>query len=170
VRRPFVVSVSDLVGRPGAQREVEVEAELPDLGITAAAVPPGEPVRARLLIESTGGALVATGEVHARFVGECRRCLRAIDGEAVAEVKEVFERHSTEGETYRLDGDQIDMEPLVRDAVLLALPIAPLCEETCGGPAPDSYRVAPADQPADEPAMDPRWAALRELRTDEQQS
>jgi uncharacterized protein len=170
VRRPFVVSVADLIGRPGAQRELEVEAELPDLGVSAAAVPPGEPVRAALLIESTGLVLVASGEVRARFVGECRRCLRAIEGEAVAEVKEVFERDSTEGETYRLDGDHIDLEPLVRDAVLLALPIAPLCEETCGGPAPDSYRVAPADQPADEAPIDPRWAALSELRTDEREN
>jgi uncharacterized protein len=90
-----------------------------------------------------------------------------VRGEAVAEVREVYERHPTEGETYPLDGDEVDLEPLLRDAVLLALPIAPLCDEACGGPEPEAYRVASAASgAADEPGRpaDPRWAALDQLR------
>lgn len=167
-RRPLVVAVADLLGRPGAQRVVEVDAELPDLAISSAGVPPGERVLARLLLDSTGSALVVSGEMRAPFVGECRRCLRAVEGEAVAEVKEVYERHPTEGETYLLDGDEIDLEPLVRDAVLLALPIAPLCAEDCGGPWPEAYEVTPVDDAGgDDEPVDPRWAALDQLRAED---
>ena len=79
--------------------------------------------------------------------GTCRRCLEPVEGEAEASVKEIFERHPVEGETYLLDGESIDLEPLVRDAVLLALPLAPLCREDCPGPAPE---VASPPAPPDE--------------------
>ncbi len=96
--------------------------------------------------------------------------------------------HPTEGETYALDRDVVDLEPLVRDAVLLSLPLAPLCANDCQGPAPEAFPaiveddvavVSPqpgslrADADADaadleeEPRRDPRWAALDQLRLDE---
>jgi uncharacterized protein len=169
-RRPLVISVADLLARPGVQQRVTVEEELPDLALSSSGVPPGELVRAELVLESTGSAVVASGTVQAPWIGECRRCLGEVGGQAVAEVREVFERHPTEGETYLLDGDEVDLEPLLRDAVLLALPIAPLCDDECGGPQPGSYRVAGGDAPGSEPAAeaappaDPRWAALDQLR------
>ena len=80
----------------------------------------------------------------------------------------IFEVHPEEGETYPIDGDEVDLEPVVRDAALLSLPLAPLCREDCAGPAPDAFpaTVEGEDEPADgdEPARDPRWAALDELR------
>jgi uncharacterized protein len=166
-RRPLVISVADLLIHPGVQQRVSVEGELPDLAVSASGVPPGDAVRADLVLESTGSAVVASGTVRAPWVGECRRCLGEVTGEAVADVREVFERHPTEGETYLLDGDEVDLEPLLRDAVLLALPIAPLCADDCGGPEPGAYRVTAGDaaDPADRSgASDPRWAALDQLR------
>jgi uncharacterized protein len=165
VRRPFAISVADLLARPGLRHQVVVEEELADLALSSSAVVPDEPVRAELVLESTGSAVVATGTVRAPWIGECRRCLREVRGEAVTEVREVFERHPIDGETYPLHGDQVDIEPLVRDAVLLALPIAPLCDEACSGPEPETYQVSTgmaADQPS--PPADPRWAALDQLR------
>jgi uncharacterized protein len=171
-RRPLVIRVADLLAHPGVQHPVRVEEELDDLALSASGVEPGQTVRADLVLESTGSAVVASGTVRAPWSGECRRCLREVRGEAAAEVREVFERQPTEGETYAIDGDDIDLEPMLRDAVLLALPIAPLCDEACGGPEPEAYRVAtPTDAPSDDEATedaprpaDPRWAALDQLR------
>ena len=92
----------------------------------------------------------------------------------MAEVREVFEPRPVEGETYPLADDTVDLEPMVRDAVLLALPLAPLCGDDCLGPAPDVFpAVVEGDGPVDdgdreaaEPPADPRWAALDELRFD----
>ncbi len=87
-------------------------------------------------------------------------------------MKEIFERTPVEGETYLLGDDEVDLEPMVRDAVLLALPLAPLCRPDCPGPAPDDFPTGPEDDSAaadaDEAAAarlrQERWSVLDELR------
>ena len=117
---------------------------------------------ARITLESIlDGALTVTGRVTAPWAGECRRCLREVKGELVAELREVFEPRAIEGETYPLLGDRADLEPMLRDAVLLTLPLAPLCEDACAGPDPEAHPVSvQGDAPAE---PDSRWAALRDL-------
>lgn len=93
------------------------------------------------------------GSVRADWHAECSACLRDLERHLDVHVDELFEPAAVEGETYPIEGDTIDLEQLVRDAVLLELPLAPHCEEAC---APDL--VGDADN---EP--DPRWAALADL-------
>jgi uncharacterized protein len=160
--RPLLIGVSELLRHPGTRRPVQIDAALDGLGISTARVPPGSPVHVELVLESLSSAITATGTVRVAWEGECRRCLEPVRGEAEAEVHaEVFEPHPTEGETYALAGEQVDLEPLVRDAVLLALPLAPLCRADCPGPAPESFPTGPVDERP--PARDPRWAALDDL-------
>ena len=75
-------------------------------------------------------------------------------------MEEVFEAQPVEGETYALNGDRLDVEPLVRDAVLLALPLAPLCEDACLGPEPKGHPIGSEESPD----IDPRWSGLGELK------
>ncbi len=139
---------------------------LDDLAISAARVPDGGLVSVTVTLEAIGGgALTATGTVGAPWTGACRRCLEPVEGSAEVEVREIFELHPTDGETYPLRGEQVDLEPMVRDAVLLALPLAPLCADACAGPAPDQFPTGPAA--TDEPPLDPRWAALSQIEFDE---
>lgn len=181
-RKPLFVAVTELLRHPGTRRAVTRSVVLDGLGITSATVPSGEPVDIDLQIESMGAEVVVTGTVSAPFVGECRRCLDEVRGTVGSSVREIFERRPTEGETYPLAGDHVDLEQMVRDAVLLALPLAPLCQEGCRGPAPDAFpavlegEVEPLDGGAEdaddeeEPAAaprDPRWAALDELRLED---
>ena len=117
----------------------------------------------RLVLEAMSDAAVtATGTVSARWTGECRRCLALVEGEVSTHVREIFDAKPVEGETYPLAGDRIDLEPMVRDAVLLALPLAPLCEEACTGPEPEDHPLGAVTDP--EP--DDRWAPLRDLNFD----
>jgi uncharacterized protein len=158
---PFVVGVTEVLRHPGTQREIEVAGELAGLEISTARVPVDAEVRARLTLEAQSDhALTATGTISAPWHGECRRCLRDIEGELRADVQEVFDTHPIEGETYPLTGDRVDLEPMIRDAVLLALPLAPLCEEGCEGPEPEHHPLGDAG----EPEADPRWSALGELK------
>jgi uncharacterized protein len=167
--RPLQVGVAELRRRLGTRRPIERQVALDGLGISTAAVPHDADVGVRLVVESISNGVVVEGEVTAPWVGECRRCLRAVEGAVQAEVREVFEESPIEGETYPLHDDTIDLEPLVRDAVLLALPLAPLCEQGCPGPAPETFPTGPDPSGpgpgGDEgPERDPRWAALDELR------
>lgn len=165
---PLVLGVTDLRRQPGLRRRFERSVELNGLGISTAVVPDGSPVEVDLELEAVSNGIVATGMVRAPWVGECRRCLLPVEGVSEAKVQEIFEPDPTEGETYLLGNEVVDLEPMVRDAVLLALPLAPLCAEDCKGPAPEEFPTGPAGAvvDGDEPPTDPRWAALAELDFD----
>lgn len=162
---PLQVGVAELRRHLGTRRRVEREVELGELAISSASVPEGGQVQVDVELESISNGIVAEGTVRAPWVGECRRCLRPVEGELDASVREIFDVHPTEGETYPLEDDTVDLEPMVRDAVLLALPLAPLCGPDCEGPAPEAFPTGPSTESERPP--DPRWAALDELRFDQ---
>jgi uncharacterized protein len=160
---PFVVGITELLRHPGTRREVVVSGPLDDLSLSSSRVLEGSEVEVRLALEALNDTSVtATGTIAAEWIGECRRCLATVEGSLETSVKEIFESRPTEGETYRLDGDRLDLEPMVRDAVLLALPLAPLCQDACAGPEPDDHPLGSRD----ESPPDDRWAALKELKFD----
>lgn len=165
---PLVVPVADLLRRPGQKRDEHLEAVLDELNVLGSKVPDGEPVTVDVHLESVNEGIVATGSVSAPWTGECRRCLRAIASTLTTPVMEVFEDEPVEGETSKLDIDRIDLEPLAREAVLLELPMAPLCQDDCAGLCPDCG----ADRNATDcghtlEVKDDRWAALGELKFDD---
>ena len=149
----FRIDVADLLTHPGARRAVTLEEPLEDLPDAPAHVE--GPVHVELVLERIHDGIVARGSVRARWQGQCSACLRELSRRVEVHVDELFEPEPLEGETYRLDGHTVDLEQLVRDAVLLELPLAPHCDEACAPGAPFD-----AD---DEPPLDPRWAALSEL-------
>lgn len=163
--RPLQVGVAELWRHPGTRRRVHERVPLEGLAISTSAVPEGGEIEVDVELEAIAGGVVAAGTVAAPWVGACRRCLEQVQGVAEVDVREVFEPAATEGETYPLGEDRVDLEPMVRDAVLLALPLAPLCSAGCRGPAPQAFPTGTAE--ADAPRPDPRWAALDELRFDD---
>lgn len=166
--RPFAVPTGDLSRRPGARHPVTLAGPV-DLALSTTRLA-ADDVVADLVLESQGETLTASGTVTARWVGECRRCLETTDGEVVVELSEVFEPDPVDGETYPLGRDDVDLEPAVREALALALPLAPLCSDDCTGPDPEAHPVTTAPDPAeggsaDEgPPRDPRWGALDALQ------
>lgn len=136
---------------------------LSDVGV---GVPDGAEVTFGGELESISEGVVLTGTATVPWSGDCRRCLTPVEGVATVDVREIYEVRPTDGETWPLVNDEVDLGPLLRDAALLALPLAPLCGDDCLGPAPDSFPTAVGDDAADvdpepeEPARDPRWAAL----------
>jgi uncharacterized protein len=162
------IGVMELRRRPGTQRDVRVSTPLPGLAITSAKVPDDADLVVDVTLESIDGAVTVSGTVQVPWTAECRRCLDDVGGVLVVDVSEVFEVHPDEGETYPIDGDEVDLEPVVRDAALLSLPLAPLCRPDCPGPAPEAFPALVPDEHESEPVTerDPRWAALDELKFD----
>ena len=173
-RSALLIGVMELRRRPGTQREVKVAAPMPGLAITTAHVPDAADVVVDGTLEAIEGAVTLTGTVTAPWTGECRRCLDPVEGTVEVVLSEVFEPHPVDGETYPIVGDEVDLEPVVRDGVLLHLPLAPLCRPDCPGPAPDAFPTVVEGDGAelsegdgsDEPPRDPRWAGLDELKFD----
>lgn len=172
-RSPLVVDVGQLPRRPGAMRTVERVVAAPEgLGQGLIQVSQGTELRLDLRLESVSEGVLVSGSFRATAVGECGRCLRPIETELDVAVQELYaypdsttEATTDEDEISRVQDDRIDLEPLVRDAVVLALPTTPLCRPDCPGLCP----VCGAhwdDLPADhrhEDQVDPRWAALKKL-------
>jgi uncharacterized protein len=125
-------------------------------------------VYADVELDSVLGGIEVIGQVRATWVGECRRCLGPVGGELVADVRELYRPlgpTEDDEETYPIDGDHLDLAPLVRDAVLLDLPLAPLCRADCAGLCP----ICGADRNSEACGCpvelgDPRWGALDTLR------
>lgn len=167
------INVALLLRGPGERDTVSRTVALGPIETTAAALDEPGDVHVMLDLESTNDGIVVTGTIEVPWSGACRRCLETTGGTVRAEVLELFSdglSEPAEGEppavdAYPIEGTWIDIGPLVHDAAVLALPLAPLCSEECRGPRPEEFPVItdPEELPAE---RDPRWDALSELRFD----
>lgn len=159
----------ELFRQRGSRHQLTLTGRLPGLALSTAGLTDDEVV-AEVTVEAQGDTVTMSGTVTGRWAGDCRRCLEPTGGAVVAQLSEVFEPVPVEGETYPLGRDDIDVEPALREALALALPLAPLCDDACAGPDPETHPVTPAVDPEDaadaEPVGDPRWGALDALRFD----
>jgi uncharacterized protein len=149
---------------PGNARPVVADVELDGLAGVAAEIEAGRPVAIDLMLERVPEGIVVRGNLTATWSSGCSRCLEHVGGEFSVHVDELFETHPLEGETYKLDEDAIDLEPMVRDALLLELPLAPLCSADCEGLCATcgaNRNLTRCECVTTE--IDPRWAALRSL-------
>ena len=136
--KPFVVNVADLVNKPGARRRERVEGRLPGPVIVVDSTLRTEvPVVVDVLLEWVSDGLLATGTVEGAWEGPCRRCLQAGRRARCRPTSRSCSRPTTAtARRYRLGHDFIDLEPLAREALVLDLPLAPLCREDCRGLCP----------------------------------
>jgi uncharacterized protein len=170
---PFVFDVRTLGRRPGSMREDRRSVPAPAaLGSDVIGVPDGAPLALDVRYESVTEGVLVTGTVSAPLSGECARCLDPITDELDVDIVELFaypdsvtDETTGEDEVHRIDGDYLDIEPVVRDSIVLGLPWTPLCRPDCAGLCPTCGQRLD-DLPADHAheTLDPRWAALAALR------
>ncbi|MFB9234270.1 DUF177 domain-containing protein [Plantactinospora siamensis] len=172
-RSPLVLDTRELPRRPGALRTHKRVVPAPaDLGLELISVPQGADLSLDLRLESVSEGVLVSGTVSGPVAGECGRCLREINDSVTVTVQQLYayENSTTdvtteEDEVGRMQGDLIDLEPEVRDALVLALPANPLCREDCPGLCPECgvhWDDLPADHRHEQ--LDPRWAGLSNLK------
>jgi uncharacterized protein len=175
-RAPLVLDTRELGRRPGSQRQKSFSAPAPaDLGIEVLRVPEGSPVEFDIRLEAVMEGVLVTGTASAGLDGECVRCLEPIHDEIEVDFQELFvyeekddETDDEDSGTSRLEGDLLDLEPLLRDAVVLSLPFQPLCQDDCPGLCIEcGARLADDPDHQHEESIDPRWAALQGLTQDD---
>ena len=174
-RSGLVLETHELGRSPGGLKVVRTSVEAPGgLGIGLVGVPAGSSVEMDLRLESVVEGVLVTGTATVAIQGECVRCLGAIVDELEIDVQELFVYPGSEvaeDEAGRLEGDLIDLEPLLRDAVVLDLPFQPLCAPDCRGLCPECGTNL-NDQPehSHDVVPDPRWAALRRFEGGDRQT
>jgi uncharacterized protein len=151
--------------RPGEMREYHLDIVAPErFGNAMIGVPAGGIVQVDLRLEALHDGLLASADVDATAVGECGRCLIDIELPVQVEIRELFAYAGDEAFEYACRDDALDLEPVIRDAVVLSLPFQPICQDDCLGLCPQCG-VRLLDDPGHqhEAKVDPRWAALSGL-------
>lgn len=183
-RNPLVFDTHELGRRPGALQRLTREIDAPkDLGIQGViGVPEGAPVELELRLESVMEGVLVTGTARAQAEGECVRCLEPLELALEADFQEMFSypdaddrgrvkaepavdaEESAENEDRLFIEDGLfDLEPVLRDAVVLALPMQPVCQDDCLGLCSECGARLTDDPDHHHDAVDIRWAALQGL-------
>lgn len=172
ITHDHVLTITDLLHRPGASRRVDIDVDMP-AGLTLPLVEVRDPLRLAGVIESVVEGLLVRGSLRATVRMSCARCLTAIEDDVHADVVELFAdpaapRDADDDEIepgYEIDEGTIDLDTLLRDTLVPATPSRPLCREDCRG----LCATCGADRNAvacgcEDEVSDPRWAALEGLR------
>jgi DUF177 domain-containing protein len=167
---PWVIDTRDLGRRPGSMRSYHRDVPLPvGIGLDVVGVPAGDEVSLDVRLESVMEGVLVSGTASAPVAGQCARCLDPLGDRLEVELIELFAYpHTATDETTdpdevsRVVDGLVDLEQVVRDAVLLTLPQAPLCSEDCPGLCPEcggKWVELGADHRHEK--IDPRQAALK---------
>jgi uncharacterized protein len=149
---PFVLNIADLLGRSGASRSERITASV-DWRLDASGLVPEPPLEADLVLQAVPSGILARGTVSFLTRNTCQRCLEVFDEKRTVAVAALFEREP-EDEGYGIRSDTIDVEQLLIDETLLALPVFPVCDESCEGVVTSlesDLNTAPSDDDRESP-------------------
>jgi len=162
------LSVAEILGRPGEYRDIAVRRPVQGVGMELARLG-DRGIDGKLRIESVIEGVLVTGRLRGDAVMQCARCLNEFRKDVTLRVCELYAgpgHEATDDEdVYQVEGMEIDLEPMVRDAVTLALPLNPLCRHDCKGlcgTCGTDLNLGTCECKQDD--FDPRWAALSDLR------
>lgn len=166
---PLVLDVKELLEHPGVRRPIAFDALVPELGAGLVQVP--DDVHLDLTLEAIDGGVLVRGRFSGSAKGECRRCLKPVGVPFDLEGAELYRPPSDVWEEgYAIKDATVDLEPMVRDTVVLNLPPSPLCREDCAGLCTRCGADLNEGACGCGEEIDARWSALQELLTPERPS
>jgi uncharacterized protein len=163
----LTVNAVELLRVPGSRRHLDAVIPVAELEINDGRVD-GD-VAIDVTATSTLDDIVVTGTLSVAWHDACRRCLRPLHDTLTVEVSERYAdddptgRRAIDPAAFPIHNGQLDLAPMVREEVLLAIPDAPLCREDCPGLCPICGADA-GECGCDTTVRDDRWAVLDQLR------
>jgi len=167
----FVLDVGELLHAPGSTKDFELEATADDLALSDERLAPG-PIVALFHLDVLSDGIVVRGTVSAPWHGACRRCLIPVEGRIEVDIEELYQVVPSNPDAFPIEHEQLDLEPIVRENLLLELPWSPLCRpDDDGGGCAGLCPVCGIDRntatcSCDTSVRDDRWAALDALKPD----
>lgn len=151
--------------RPGTEKTISQQVDAPaGLGLDVLKVVEGSPIDLELRLECVMEGVLATGSASAVAEGECVRCLIDIEFPLDVRFQELYLYGEPDEDELALEDEILDLEPVLRDAVVIELPQNPLCNQECPGLCAEcGARLADDPDHTHGPVIDPRWSALTEL-------
>jgi uncharacterized protein len=184
----FQFNTHELPRRAGEMKEYQLDLEILEaVGVPLVAVPAGDVIEVDMRLESVAEGILLSADIYAIAKGECIRCLDPVEITVERKIQELYryeptndkggkrKKHSSRTDTSDeidldavdelwLDGNEMNLEIPIRDAVVLDLPVNPLCSEECLGLCPDcgeKWEKLPEDHAHE--VIDARWAGLAGL-------
>ncbi len=181
----YKLNTHELPRRSGEYKEYQLDLIAPEkMGGELISIPAGEAIEVDARLESVTEGILLTAQVYATAIGECIRCLERVEVEIDRSIQELFfyESKSERGSKKRravqsdelevddelyMDGDLMDLEAPLRDVIVLALPINPLCSQDCEGLCSEcgvKWSLLPQGHAHE--VIDARWASLGTINLD----
>jgi len=176
---PFILNTHDLPRRAGEMKEYQLDIPAhARIGVPLIAVPEGDLVELDIRLESVTEGVLASADIYAIAHGECIRCLDPVEVVIDRKIQELYRYEPTnekgrkkrrddedvdlEGtEELQMEGDLMDLEIPIIDAIILTLPVNPLCSDECLGLCPDcgeKWENLPEGHAHE--VIDARWSGL----------
>ena len=159
---PFEFHVGDLRSGRAEPRDIVGEASV-DWHVELSRVLDQPDLRFDLELSPIAGGISVMGTVEASVAHRCHRCLTEWTEEVVHHVAQLITTDGDEDDDYRLEGDVFDFEPLIRDELMLSLPIAPLCGPDCEGLVVEDGSDLNTDLSEQEAASSSPFSVLKDL-------
>ena len=162
---PYLIPIHDLMHKAGTMRRVHLDIQVPEaLDNSVVAVEKGSEIVVDGRLESVHEGILVSANVSGDAKTECSRCLDPLKLEVDVEFQELFAYSLTDEDDLVITDETIDLEQVVRDAVVLSLPFNPLCSTDCLGLCVDcGVKLSENPQHEHEAPVDPRWNALKNL-------
>ena len=179
----YRLNTYELPRRAGEMREYELDIEVPEkVGVELIAVPAGDVIEVDARLESVTEGVLLSAEIFAVAKGECGRCLDPVELVIEKRIQELYlyekrverkkgakvEDDLEIEDELLMDGNVMDLESPIRDAIVLSLPSNPLCSDECAGLCPNcGGKWAELPQNHAHEVIDARWAGLAALSIEE---
>lgn len=160
----LIIQVKDLMLKPGSMKEINLKHTLQsDMGTEIISVKPGEEIELSVRLESVHEGILVTAEGETEAASECSRCLDAIRVRIPINFQELYHYQPESEEDFFIEQDRVDLEQPLIDAVVLELPIKPLCREDCPGICADCGEKLDQGNHDHQRPIDPRFDALKDF-------
>lgn len=160
--RPLRLNALELLRQPGTERTIRIRLTPAALGVEHPTL--RGHIAIDYLLESLHDGIVVKGTASIDWAAPCRRCLVAVNGTAAVEVEELHQRDVTDPDAFAIENGQLDLAPMTRELMLLALDNERLCRADCAGLcAVCGSNHNETSCGCDNTVRDDRWAALDEL-------
>lgn len=179
----FLLNTHELPRRAGEMKEYQLDISAPfRVGVPLIGVPEGDLIELDVRCESVTEGILVTADIYTVATGECIRCLDPVEQIIDRKIQELYRYEPTddrgkkarkreeevddldEDEVLYVEGEQVNLEIPILDAIILSLPVNPLCDEDCLGLCPDcgeKWESLPEDHRHE--VLDARWAGLSSL-------
>lgn len=121
------VDISTIKDSLGAMKEVDETCKMDDLSLTGRTLEFVEPIQLNFQITNSGDEYLVTGQILAKGLVECSRCLKRYVYPMKIEFNELIAKDEIANDNF------LDLSELIYEHLILELPIKTVCDENCPG-------------------------------------